>query len=787
MLLVAVKIQPGEAADAHDLRMVDFEVDYPHMRYFSAGMLVWGHAIVENDGSSSETAIIRIVASGVLFVSKFGSHLWSNTVAIGSIAELPPGRTFTFNWVWNTRGWHGKITLAAVANPVPGEQNVRDNTITGPTLEVMEKGYVIIMASSGIINNIRAFGESAYDESYYNYLNVGLGCSHLYDTLIKLGYPANDIYYMAGSANTPPLDARARAPSTKAELQYAIETWAAGRVNSYEPLTLFMVGGLCGKDNEFWTNGYGNTNYDIITPHDLADWLQNGLFFKAKGITGDPPLISAIIDSTGSQSFLMPVYDGGYGANIVITSLGSSDNPDRGWRQLSNCYFTKCFCDQIGLGYSLYDSFNLACHQYNYVTAEIRLHSWSGNYLTVYPSPQYYDGNGGQLGRLMFPADCEWPDPWISEVMASPTYSWPPSNVTVWAKVDNQTTLSSVNAFMVAPNGSSHELFEMSEMNETGIWSVTVPAVNFTNYSSGPGNFTFVITAEETNGESAESQSVNVQFTSSGEPSPDVTAPSIQVVRPMEDAIASGDIVLNGTVSDDTCIDRVEVYSNDTLLGTFHTAPTSMSYFQVDINTTAFPNGNTAFLVEAFDKAGNSVNQTINVYILNFVHDVAITDLSVGDNLYRGQPLRIDVTAANDGSYPEVFNVSAYANSTLIGTFPATLSSQNYTTLSFTLNTTSFPYGNYTVSACIESSSQDTSTWDKNGTTDPTDPLKITLLGDVNFDFKVDLSDLVLLANAWRSTPSDPNWNPSFDIAPPFDVIGLTDLCTLALHYGWHA
>jgi hypothetical protein len=28
-------------------------------------------------------------------------------------------------------------------------------------------------------------------------------------------------------------------------------------------------------------------------------------------------------------------------------------------------------------------------------------------------------------------------------------------------------------------------------------------------------------------------------------------------------------------------------------------------------------------------------------------------------------------------------------------------------------------------------------------------------------------------------------WNPNADIASPWNVIGLSDLVTLALHYGW--
>jgi parallel beta-helix repeat protein len=64
--------------------------------------------------------------------------------------------------------------------------------------------------------------------------------------------------------------------------------------------------------------------------------------------------------------------------------------------------------------------------------------------------------------------------------------------------------------------------------------------------------------------------------------------------------------------------------------------------------------------------------------------------------------------------------------------------------------------------------------------------LSTTLVGDLNGDGKVSLEDLTLLASAYNSKPEDPNWNPLADIAPPYSIISLTDLVTMAMHYGQH-
>src|SRR5271157_79711 len=65
--------------------------------------------------------------------------------------------------------------------------------------------------------------------------------------------------------------------------------------------------------------------------------------------------------------------------------------------------------------------------------------------------------------------------------------------------------------------------------------------------------------------------------------------------------------------------------------------------------------------------------------------------------------------------------------------------------------------------------------------------------------YKVGLTDLVYLANAYGTTGTPPStvpisevpgaahsWNPAADLAAPSGVIGLSDLVTLALHYGWY-
>jgi hypothetical protein len=90
--------------------------------------------------------------------------------------------------------------------------------------------------------------------------------------------------------------------------------------------------------------------------------------------------------------------------------------------------------------------------------------------------------------------------------------------------------------------------------------------------------------------------------------------------------------------------------------------------------------------------------------------------------------------------------------------------------------------GNFTFTATAESVAGETNTGDNTFSVVVT----VTIPGDINGDFQVRLSDLVLLANAYGSTPQMPSkWNPNADINGDGKV-SLSDLVLMANHYGQH-
>jgi hypothetical protein len=149
----------------------------------------------------------------------------------------------------------------------------------------------------------------------------------------------------------------------------------------------------------------------------------------------------------------------------------------------------------------------------------------------------------------------------------------------------------------------------------------------------------------------------------------------------------------------------------------------------------------------------------------------------------QGFSVNLNVTIQSQGDVTEPVNVTVYANTTVVETKTnITLASGNSTNLTFTWNTTGFVHGNYTINAYAWPVPGETDTFDNNFTTTA---VTMTIPGDITGDFKVDLRDLVILAKAYGTAPSDANYNPNADIAPP-STVGLSDLVTLAQHYGQH-
>lgn len=163
-------------------------------------------------------------------------------------------------------------------------------------------------------------------------------------------------------------------------------------------------------------------------------------------------------------------------------------------------------------------------------------------------------------------------------------------------------------------------------------------------------------------------------------------------------------------------------------------------------------------------------------------HDVAVTDVAPLKTIVgQGYSMHINVTVENQGDYTETFNVTLYANTTIIETKTnITLTSGNSTTLTIPWNTTGVAKGNYMIWAYATPVPGETDTLDNTFTAGL---VYVVIPGDINNDDMVDIYDLILVASAFGSTADEATYNPNADINND-GTIDIYDLIIVASNFG---
>ena len=169
------------------------------------------------------------------------------------------------------------------------------------------------------------------------------------------------------------------------------------------------------------------------------------------------------------------------------------------------------------------------------------------------------------------------------------------------------------------------------------------------------------------------------------------------------------------------------------------------------------------------------------------IHDVAVTDVTTSktgcvpmETVGQNYSVSVYVNVENQGEFTETFNVTVYANTTIIETREVTLSNGNSTTITFTWNTTSFAKGNYTIWAYAWPVPRETDIED-NTYTDGV--ILVTIPGDVDGDFDVDIYDVVRITGIYNSVRGDPEFNPNCDLDDD-GKITIYDVVKCTSHYG---
>jgi parallel beta-helix repeat protein len=165
-------------------------------------------------------------------------------------------------------------------------------------------------------------------------------------------------------------------------------------------------------------------------------------------------------------------------------------------------------------------------------------------------------------------------------------------------------------------------------------------------------------------------------------------------------------------------------------------------------------------------------------------HDIGITSFTTPKTIIaKGTTLIITVIVFNYGTFPENFNIMLYANTTILFGVPIAIASRNSIIANFHWDTTSYAYGNYTITATITTVL---------GETDITDnacilgTVTVTILGDYNGDYTVNNDDVDLVRQAWQSRQGQANYNPNADFNMN-GIINIADAAMIGVNWQKHA
>jgi parallel beta-helix repeat protein len=166
------------------------------------------------------------------------------------------------------------------------------------------------------------------------------------------------------------------------------------------------------------------------------------------------------------------------------------------------------------------------------------------------------------------------------------------------------------------------------------------------------------------------------------------------------------------------------------------------------------------------------------------MRNLAITSVTPSKTQFNpGEAVTVLVNVKNFGVILENnVRVTAYYDSTAIGTKTTTLAAGATQPLTYNWNTLNVPIGNHLISAKVEPIPYVERNYTDNTLNDGT--VQVGLPGDINGDHTVNQQDLTLLKQAYGSTPGALNWNQGAADINKDNIVDDQDLYLLSKNYG---
>jgi parallel beta-helix repeat protein len=161
--------------------------------------------------------------------------------------------------------------------------------------------------------------------------------------------------------------------------------------------------------------------------------------------------------------------------------------------------------------------------------------------------------------------------------------------------------------------------------------------------------------------------------------------------------------------------------------------------------------------------------------------NIAILELTTSKSVVGlGSTLSVNTTVRNEGYKAETFNVTVYANSSVIASRILTLARGESVSIMFLLNTAGWSRGRYLIAAYAHPVPSE---FDVDDNARMCGPVTVTIPGDVNGDSAVDILDVVMITSGYMLKTGNPRFEPDCDIDDDGNI-DIFDLVICTSHYG---
>jgi hypothetical protein len=158
---------------------------------------------------------------------------------------------------------------------------------------------------------------------------------------------------------------------------------------------------------------------------------------------------------------------------------------------------------------------------------------------------------------------------------------------------------------------------------------------------------------------------------------------------------------------------------------------------------------------------------------------VSVTNVTLQQSFVQsGFTLPVTVTIHNSGSVSEVANVQLFANSTSIFNGTISLNSLTSGVLGCSVNTSSLPIANYTITVSVVPSDEPNAT----PSTMSAGPVGVTYIGDLNGGFTINFNDMTLFVSDYFNYFANGVYNPAID----YEHDGIINFNDVSLFIGYY-